>query len=92
MQVLVAEFVPQIAKHAEKQMSEVIAALSAIGWLVQQRVPLPDGAGQLAELRHCAPQHWPKAAVGTAAASEAMQGALDALLRDPAAKVAVKLG
>jgi hypothetical protein len=59
---------------------------------VQQKIALPDGAGKLAELRHCAPQHWPKAAQGTAAASEQMQGALDALLRDPAAKVAVKLG
>jgi hypothetical protein len=60
-------------------MSKVIAALAAIGWLVQQRVSLPGNAGGLAELRHCAPQHWPVAAVGTAAASEAMQGALDAL-------------
>jgi hypothetical protein len=91
LRVLGEEFAPVLVKRAEMQMAEVIANLSALGWLVQQRIALPEGAGKIAELRHCAPQHWPKAAQGTAAASAAMTEALSALLRDPGAKVAIKL-
>jgi hypothetical protein len=88
---LVAEYAPTLVRQAESRMAELVATLAALGWLVQQKIALPDGAGRLAEMRHTAPQHWPKAAQGTAAASAAMQQALDQLLRDPAAKVAPKL-